>query len=461
MSIQKRLVVLFFIFLLATTLCLAIPFAATIALQETRALLVDRQADAEHFSQAAVYKLGTGQLSELSDEFSNYRALYGINVVLVNRGGEIQASSGKDVSLRDLNPQYVLRFLRGIRASAPDIVWPWTSGVFVVGVPVVVDDEVRGAIISISPVGEVRRDVVVYWGMLAGFAGAAVFAASQGLRPMSRWILRPVDELGKVVNEVARGNISARSTVQAGPTELRSFAKSFNAMVDTVERMVEERKELVSHVSHQIRTPLTVLRLQLENIRAQPGDVEAADVQLVIDEVDRLTWLCDGLLTLARGEALAGTAAQTDLSHLADERVSMWQTVATETNVQLIRTGEDAVQVRASWTALAQVFDVVIDNAVKFSPEGTYVVVHVTREDEWAAVHVIDMGPGLPPEARAQAVKPFWRGKGHEDLPGSGLGLTICATLAAKYDGEVNFFNAPTGGLDVRVRFPAVKEAEQ
>jgi signal transduction histidine kinase len=231
-------------------------------------------------------------------------------------------------------------------------------------------------------------------------------------------------------------------------------------MVETIERMVEERKALISHVSHQIRTPLAVLKLQLENIRAQPGDVEAADVQLVIDEVDRLTRLCEGLLTLARAESLAGPVTQVDLADLADERVAVWQAVGTKTNVRLVRTGEDAVIVRASADALAQLFDATIDNAIKFSPEGTRVTVHVAREDDWAAMHVIDGGPGLPPKDRDQAVKPFWRGAGSQNLPGSGLGLTICATLAAKYGGQVHFFDVPCGGLDVRVRFPPAKETE-
>jgi signal transduction histidine kinase len=242
--------------------------------------------------------------------------------------------------------------------------------------------------------------------------------------------------LERVAASVGSGDLAARAAEDAGPVEVRSLARVFNATVGTLGRLLQSQDEFVADASHELRTPLTALRLRLEN-----GDVDGA-----LAETLRLSDLVDGLLELARADTQAESGETADLVGVAGDRVDAWLAVAAEHGVALDLDAGGAVRARVSVARLSQVLDNLLANSLAVAPAGSNVTVSVRPTE----LRVRDAGPGMTPDQRARAFDRFWRaGSG---AGGSGLGLAIVKRLVEADGGTVELADAPGGGLDVVVR---------
>jgi signal transduction histidine kinase len=229
-------------------------------------------------------------------------------------------------------------------------------------------------------------------------------------------------------------------------------------MAARLEELVGAQEAFVADASHQLRTPLTSLRLRLELLEgkleaAAPAQDQLPDVRAALHEVARLTRLVDGLLALAHAERTgsSATAEAVDLAAAIEERADAWRPVADEEGVVL---AVDAPPVRARATAdrLAQVLDNLIANAVEAAPEGSEVNVACADGPRGPEVHVLDRGPGLADEERERAFDRLWSGRaGSSRLGGSGLGLAIVRKLVDADGGTVELRPRPGGGLDAAV----------
>ena len=205
----------------------------------------------------------------------------------------------------------------------------------------------------------------------------------------------------------------------------------------------------MADASHQLRTPLTTLRLPLENLARDVIPSGQRELAGASAEVERLAGLVDGLLALARADQ-AGSAGETvDLVEVARERVDAWSALAAERGLRLTSTVDGPATANASADRLRQVVDNLLENAFEVSPEGAAVTVDVRRGDGWAELRVRDEGPGMSAEDRARAFDRFWRGRSGE---GSGLGLAIVRRLVEADGGTVELLDAPAGGLEAVVR---------
>jgi signal transduction histidine kinase len=217
---------------------------------------------------------------------------------------------------------------------------------------------------------------------------------------------------------------------------VQALARAFNETAAKLGQLVRAQDEFVADASHQLRTPLTALRLRLEN-----GDLEGG-----LREVERLGDLVDELLALARADARP--AAAVDVAEIVHERVQHWRALADEDEVALVASTDGVALAYASAERLSQVIDNLLSNAFDAAPQKTTVAIAVRREQPWVELLVRDRGPGMTAEQRVHAFDRFWSG----GKDGSGIGLAIVRRLVNTDGGEVELRDGAGGGLEVLVR---------
>jgi signal transduction histidine kinase len=220
--------------------------------------------------------------------------------------------------------------------------------------------------------------------------------------------------------------------------------------------MVENQRHFAGAVSHQLRTPLTALRLRLEQAQDALGE-GSPDVADAIEasraETDRLQEMVEQLLALARIEGGNAATSTVDAVEVARSRIEMWESLASERDIAFVVEGMQHAECAAIDGALEQIIDNFIDNALGVAPDGSTIAIVVSRESAHVNVDVIDEGPGLTEEQRGLAFERFWRGKHTENAPGTGLGLAIVRQLAVASGGTTELLPRNDGkqGLVARV----------
>ncbi|WP_205325440.1 HAMP domain-containing sensor histidine kinase [Glycomyces sp. YM15] len=454
---MRRRLLLTYLSLLFTIMAgLAVPLAATLATQETQTMFIDRQGDTARFASIAEPAIRTGELVALTAELTGYEEIYGISTVVIGRDGVPVAASGSKADLTDDGLERRLRAaLAGERSADIEPLWPWQGRPIIVAEPVGRGGEVIGAVATVSPTASLRAATMRSWGVLGIAVLVALAVGLAAARPLTAWMLRPVAELDQVTHDITEGRLGARVRGDAGPPELRRLADSFNTMADTVTELVDRQRTFVSYASHQLRNPLAALRLRVEDLNAHLGERGEADHALALDEVDRLTRICDGLLAVARTGAKPTDRFVADAADIAARRILAWRPVAARSGSSLRQTGDLAAPVLAPAGTLDQALDVLIDNALKFAGPHATVTVDVRRSaDGPVHVHVIDDGPGLPETDLESAVRPLWRHDHPGDTGGFGLGLAIVATLLDMADGGLHLAPAEPRGIDARITLP-------
>ncbi|MCW3815002.1 HAMP domain-containing histidine kinase [Micromonospora sp. DR5-3] len=453
---RRRLVISYLLLMVLVLLALETPLAATLATRETDRVRADRLADASRFASLGGPALRGGGAGPLDGELAAYDDLYGIGAALVDRDGRTVTASvswesgpGTAAALDTA--------LAGQQFSAPDSVWPWVDGPVVVAVPVTDGGEVLGAVVTVTPPGNVRRTVASWWLLLAAIGLLAVLACVSTAFGLAGWVLRPVTELDAVTHEIAEGDGTARVRPRLGPPELRRLAASFNNMADVVSDVMDRQRAFVAHASHQLRNPLAALRLRVEELGPSLTDDDGrAEHRLALEETDRLATLLDALLTLARAERTENQRVSVDAAEVAASRVAAWLPLARHRSIDLrLDTVAAPAYARTVPTAIDQALDALIDNAVKFSDPGGEVTVAVRPADGGIALQVRDTGPGMTASQLGQATERFWRAPDVQNVDGAGLGLTIVAVLVDASDGRLTMRQGQPRGLVAELWFPS------
>lgn len=436
-------------------LALAVPLAGYAAAGRTQTTVIDRNDDAARFASLADPALRTGETVTLTDELHRYFDLYGIAAAVADRDGRLVTETGDPRAFDTTEVRHsVAAALAGERIGAGRTIWPWQAGPLVVAVPVTTAGEVVGAVVTLSPTDAIRSDVRRTWaelavgGLIAGLAFVLVAMA------LTRWILRPVAHLDAAAHQISAGALDARVVPGLGPPELRRLALAFNAMADDVTDALQRQRDFAAQASHQMRNPLTALRLRVEELGSFIGDPDGvAEHRLAVEETDRLRRILDGLLALAQAERGQHQLETVDAATVAGERVAGWRPLAQQRGITLCHNGCDQATVVAVPTAIGQALDTLIDNALKFAGAGATVTVRVDSEPDTVTLHVIDDGPGLPDSERIRAAERFWRGPGTQNVDGSGLGLPIAAVLVSASGGRLDLLPVHPHGLHARLAF--------
>jgi signal transduction histidine kinase len=338
------------------------------------------------------------------------------------------------------------------RSHDQEQVWPWQRHSLVVASPVIRDGDVVAVVVIDSPTGPMRSRIVHGWLIIvAGEITAMLLAVGAALR-LTGWVLRPVRVLDATTHDIAAGRLRSRVAATGGPPELRRLARSFNEMADNVENVLEQQRAFVADASHQLRNPLSALLLRIELLALEmpKGNAEIASVQA---EGKRLARVLDDLLDLALAEHSKVELKITDIGALTAERVAAWAPTAGAKGVRLV--GDcPATTAWADPVTLSSALDAVIDNAVKFTPAGETVQVTVSSVAGSSSVVVADLGPGLTDDELARVGDRFWRSGRHQNVKGSGLGLSISRALLAAGGGTITYDHHEPHGLEVTLSVP-------
>lgn len=446
---RRRLLIGYLTVTLLVLLMLEIPLGFTFSEREKERLTADAERDAMVL--ATLYE----DALDLGHPFTplpaiEYSQRTGARVVVVDKTGLSFVDTADD-PVRDFSTrpeiQVALAGRRdvGVRASE-------TLGTHIlyIAVPVASGGRILGAVRLTRPVEEVNARIHRFWWGLAGI-GLVVLAAMAGIGwVIATSVTRPLSDLEKASARMAAGDLDVRIAPGDAPPELRKVVEAFNHMADRVRDTLQRHRAFIGNASHQLRTPLTALRLRLENLETGPDT--STDLQAAIDETTRLGTMVDQLLELARlGE---GTSTEiVDVRRLAEERREVWEAVAREQEVTLELVAPDRpVWVEAVGGAVPQILDNYLANALRVSPSGGRLVIAVVAGTSLHEVHVVDEGPGMDPDARHRAFDRFWR---DGENRGSGLGLAIVRTLAELSGGHAELREASTGGVDAVVVFRA------
>lgn len=315
---------------------------------------------------------------------------------------------------------------------------------------------VVGAVRVSYPSGLLNERQLQIWGFRAILAVTVLIAAAILGVLLARRLTRPFRELNRMARRLRDGDLSARAP-ESGPTETRTLARTLNNAAETIDTLVRSQRAFIADASHQLRTPLTALRLSLDNIADGVTDPLAReDLDLATAEVVRMNRLVSGLLTLARAEAAVGTPERIRVPDVVDGRFEVWRAVAAERGVILRAEQPDgALEVLASPGNLEQVLDNVLSNALEVSPADGTVTVRISKAGEQVMIDVSDEGPGLPAADQNRAFDRFWRGTGATGPSGTGLGLAIVKQLITDDSGTVSLVDTIDGGLCVRIGLPA------
>lgn len=454
---NRRLLVSYASLVLFVLVALEVPLALSYARNERTALenKVERDAVAiGSLTEGALERPRETPLSRLQPIAVRYQNTTGARVVIVQKRGKrgIAVADSKPVSRdRDFSSRpEIAQALRGHVAKGVRYSFTLGESLLYVSVPVASGGVVKGAVRITYSTSAVDSRVHRYWLILGGI-GAIVFALALLLGAwLARWISRPLRQVEEAAMAAGEGDLAARAPTQAGPPEVRALARAINDTVVKLEQLLRSQQEFVADASHELRTPLTALRLRLENLEHDVPRGGRDALAGALGEADRLARLVDGLLALVRADAGTPGGEKVDLDEAIRDRLTAWEHLASECDVQLRLAGRAELEVRVAPERLDQMLDNLISNALNVSPPGSAVTVSAARADDWIEVHVVDEGPGLGPDERRRAFDRFWTAG--DGTAGSGLGLAIVQRLVEAEGGEVELLAAEGGGIDAVVR---------
>ncbi|MBW8794252.1 MAG: HAMP domain-containing histidine kinase [Streptomyces sp.] len=465
----RRLLLSHLSLILLVLLALEVPFGVFYARSELARFSRTAEQGAMTLAEVCEDKMEHGLTADLPDLALAYGRRTGGTVLVADHRGIVltdtaaHAVVGTDLSAEsDISTALHGRPSVGTRRAPPA-----DGGLLFVTVPGGSNPAVACVVRTVYALGPLKARVRATWLVLAAVGLGVLAAASLIGFALARSITRPVQALERATAQLAEGRITDPPATDHGPPELRRLAASFTRTATRLQHLLQAQQAFASDVSHQLKTPLTSLRLRLENFEPHLAPCAQDSLDKALGELERLSRMVQGLLALARLENTEIRTEPADLNAVVSDRADIWTAFAAEQQVDIIVSGGASVPVRAVPGALEQIIDNLLSNALRVSAPGTSVTLAVittpaqdTRASPVTELHVIDQGPGMTEADRHRAFDRFWRAP-HADHDGTGLGLPLVRHLTRAGGGEVTLEAAPGGGLDAVVRLRHAECREQ
>jgi signal transduction histidine kinase len=491
----RRLVISAEALVVLLLLLIGIPFLRTVEKFERERLRLDLIHDA--------VVLGAGVEDELSGDSSTnevtqadareYATRTGARVVIVDKTGIVRADSasatkaipgktttGKanndvsDLASRSMasRPEFV-QALRGNFAAVTRKSNTLGFSSLYVAVPVSSAGQLYGAVRVSFPTSAVDRRIAVQRTRLIG-AGLLI-ALAVGLLGalLARWLAKPIAALQSITRDFGAGARTARAQTNVGPSDVRKLANEFNTMADRIDEFVSVQHAFVADASHELRSPLTAIRLQLEAMEFGSASEVDQRRSRALDEVNRLSRNVDGLLVLANQSVDTRKAVRINISELTNNRADFWRSLIEEHGITLASQIEPNLFCEASADHATTVLDNLIANAIDAAPEGSMISIIVDAHPDakvtkssashgiaiasasYAVIRIIDQGSGMSNDQRVAAFDRFWRASSKRSaLSGSGLGLAIARKLVVADHGTIRLDAAAPTGIEAVVSYP-------
>lgn len=327
-----------------------------------------------------------------------------------------------------------------------------------VAVPILFGAQVRGVVRVTLPTSilDARVQEQLQYVFAAGFASILLAVLIAFI--FARSVSEPLEKLRRATDRFSGGDLSTNAE-SGGPKEIRMLAQSFNDMALRISGLVRRQKSFAGDASHQLRTPLTALRLRLEQATTSiDGSPEMAKehIEEALNETERLSHLVEQLLQLARAEGAILERSLCDVSQFMEERADEWDALAKERGLVIQRSIAADLQAETSQVALREIVDNYIDNAFESSSPSGVIEFIALKTSTHIELTIRDSGKGLTKEQRESAFERFWRGaESANQRSGTGLGLAIVAQLAQASGLSVELRESPKGGIDAVLIIPS------
>lgn len=279
-----------------------------------------------------------------------------------------------------------------------------------------------------------------------------------------RRTLLPVEEIRRRAERISRDNVSERVPEPRIAGEFLNLARTFNEMLDRLQKAIEDLQNFAADAAHELRTPLANLRAEVETALQHPQSQEdhVRTLSSVLEEVSRMSRIVTDLLTLARLDMRQYALKREDvpLAPLLLEAKETWEAPAKEQGISIHVEAQD-IQVRGDPDALRRILMNLVENAIKYNRPGGRVTLSVERGDGKARLQVADTGIGISPEHLSRLFRRFYRvdKARSRESGGSGLGLAICKSFVEAHGGKIDVSSTVGEGTTFTVEIPAAEEA--
>ncbi len=453
MSLRAILLLALAYVLLLAIIALGVPLA--VSLRDR----VDSEVENQARNQAAVVAATASELLEPSQRSSlqrlvriSARSVRG-RVIVVDRSGALLAdSSGSPPGRSYASRPEIRAALSGNSEQLNRSSSTLGADILATAVPVIERGDTGGAVRITQSVAAVSRAVRTSILDLAALAAVVLLLGLAAGALIARQIAQPIRRLDRAARQVAEGDLDTAVRVE-GSTEQRSLGHTFNEMTQRIKRLLRVQQDFVADASHQLRTPLTGLRLRLENLAARErGDRQAGrELDASMQEIDRLSQIVDELLILSRAGEHELPGERIDLVEAAVRAAERWRGTAQDRQVEIETASNGAAGAWCAGPDLDRSIDALVENALRYSPAGS----EVTIASGPGRIEVLDRGPGLAAGEEETIFERFSRGSaGRRGPSGTGLGLPIARELTRQWGGEVTLRNRSGGGLHAVIEVP-------
>jgi signal transduction histidine kinase len=293
--------------------------------------------------------------------------------------------------------------------------------------------------------------------MMRGLIAAVVLTLLLGLGGgfwMGRRILAQAGAISAVATQIMRGDLSQRLPVRDADDEINTLAREINTMLDKIEQLTLGMRTVLDSAAHDLRTPLNRLQASAEGAMSTlvAGSAERRVLERVTAEVDHMRSTLDALLRIALAETGTVAREQVDLSELVGSVVELYAPVSEERGIVLESSVASGAQVQGNRQLLAQALANLLDNAIKFTPDGGHIRVALDGSGSAPQVIVEDNGPGIPADKREIVLGRRVRLDEARNFPGSGLGLSLVAAVTKLHGAHLVLDDAGPG-LKVSLKF--------
>jgi len=313
-----------------------------------------------------------------------------------------------------------------------------------------------------APMDAVQADLKKWVFFLAAMLPIVLGIGVGGGFVLVKRALLPVDRIAASAERISSQNLSERLPVTQTGDELERLSLALNRMIERLDSAFLYSRRFVADASHELRTPLTVLKGELESLVQQPEFTSdwRDRVGSALEEVDRLSQIVEGLFAISRldaGEAASEWLAL-DLAQLTEATVDQMSLLADDKRIHVTCEASTGVWVEGDRARLKQVVVNLLDNAIKYTPQGGQVSLTVATRDNRAVLEVTDNGIGIPPESLPRVFERFFRvdDARSRQQGGAGLGLSIVKSICTAHHGRVEVSSSPDRGSRFRVELPLI-----
>ena len=269
-----------------------------------------------------------------------------------------------------------------------------------------------------------------------------VLAGACGGIWVSRRFLAQIDAITRTAERIGSGQLFARLPLRGTGDDLDELAGVINRMLDRIQHLMANVQNVATNIAHDLRTPLGHLRQTLEELSKEPlSEKEIVLLEEAIDQLDQVLTTFAALLRIAEVESGSRKAGfeMVDLSATLWELADTYQPIVEENSQQLEVSLQDNIRLRGDHSLMVQLFSNLIENAIRHAGKDKRISISLQRSAEQIIIRVADNGPGIPRKEYDNIIKPFYRLDRSRNTPGSGLGMSLVAAIAALHDMELSF----------------------